>query len=244
MDLSLNSFELILKPFFLAAAGSFFVLAVINLSFKAIFPLLYRGNVPKWILTMEQPFLRGTCLVVILTLAFVMVKTNPLSGTVLVLISIGGSWQYVRNFLSGAIILASNKLVVGNKIRTGDHEGTVDSLNWFDITLRKRNGEKVSIPYTHISERALTYKAPTETSVSHTIIIPISSLTDLLATEETIRKRLDVSPWILNGPPPTIERKVTNNGNMELLITIYGIEIMHLKQVEEEIRSHIQLKRA
>ena len=245
MDLSLNTFELDLQPLLLVIAVSAFGLILIRTTFRLAIPLAYRGNVPRVVSAMEQPIMRSVTLFIILAVSFTLVKTNPLSGTVLVLIMIGGCWSFLRNFLGGIIILASRKMVVGNKIKTGEHEGTVDALNWFEVSLKKRNGELVSVPYVNISEMGLTFLAPSETSVSHSVTLTLDrSATDVTVVEQNIRRSLEVSPWVINNPTPSIERTTVAEGLIELRITMYGIDLSHLKMVEEEIRSMIQLKRA
>ena len=243
MKLSLSHFELDLAPFFWTVLFTVIVFLAVQVAFKVVLPLIFKGSIPKWLMRLEERVTRMTILTLSLVLVFTLVKTNPVAGSLLVIILVSSAWHYVRNFMSGIMILFSGDLKAGNKIGTGDITGTVVSLGRFDITLRKDNGESARIPYSKLAEQPLISKAPSESAIARTILIELDEHEDAVQAEKTIKHQLTISPWVLAFPAPIVESRFDDNGRITFSITIFGIEDAHLKRVEQSL-IHRKLKRA
>lgn len=243
MEIPLKTFELDFSTFFWTAMFSVVVFLGIQLAFKIIIPLIFKGSAPKWLAPLQERIIRIAILALSLILVFTLVKTDLFAGTLLVVILVGGTWNYVRNFMSGLMILFVGEVKPGNKIESGDNNGMVVSLGKFSLTLRKDNGETVSLPYSRLAELPLVSKAPSETAIARTIIIEQSDSEDSVVKEQRIKHQLAISPWVLAFPAPIVESKTDRDGRITFSVTVFGIEEEHLKHVERALLS-AKLQRA
>lgn len=62
-----------------------------------------------------------------------------------------GSQTLVKDFVSGMFIIAENQYAVGDEVKIGNFEGTVECLNVRSTVLRDKDGNKVYIPNGSIS---------------------------------------------------------------------------------------------
>lgn len=94
-----------------------------------------------------------------------------------------GAQSLVKDFVSGMFMLFENQLTVGEYIKIGEHEGTVDSVTLRTTTIIKFTGEAITIPNGSI-DTVINYSRGGHLAV---IDIPVSLETDIEKAEATMR---------------------------------------------------------
>lgn len=100
-----------------------------------------------------------------------MLAAAGISGIVIAL----GAQSLVKDIMSGMFMLFENQLTVGEFIKLGDHEGTVDAVTLRTTTLIKFTGESVTIPNGSI-DTVINYSRGGHLAI---IDMPISLDTDI-----------------------------------------------------------------
>lgn len=100
-----------------------------------------------------------------------MLAAAGISGIVVAL----GAQSLVKDIMSGMFMLFENQLTVGEYIKIGDHEGTVDAITLRTTTIIKFTGESVTIPNGSI-ETVINYSRGGHLAI---IDMPISFDTDI-----------------------------------------------------------------
>lgn len=114
--------------------------------------------------------------------------TGLITGLGLGTVAIGFAFQdFFENFLAGIFIMARKKMRIGDYIKAGDIEGTVEMIRLRDTHIRKLSRELLIVPNTHMFKNTLEILTD-ETSRRHEIITGVAYHTDLEQAREVIRK--------------------------------------------------------
>ncbi|MEO8573762.1 MAG: mechanosensitive ion channel [Pyrinomonadaceae bacterium] len=119
-------------------------------------------------------------------------------------VAIGFAFKDVlQNFFAGILILWRKPFVVGNQLKFGEYEGTVEEINVRSTRLKTFDGERAVIPNGDIYANAVLVKtAYAERRVK--FVVGIGYLDDLEKGRKTIKRVLDATEGILPDPGPWI----------------------------------------
>ncbi len=156
-----------------------------------------------------------------------------------VLLAIGVSWFFFRDFFAGMIMKSECRLEVGQYIKTPEIEGTIVLLGPRYMELENDTGEKLKIPYSRINKQWISLPAETENSLSNHITLKIPHTADPLKVKRIISEEMMGIPWIVGTPP---KLKITKNDDDQSFLDIrYGLlNEEHSLLVEQRIRKTIQ----
>lgn len=114
--------------------------------------------------------------------------TGLITGLGLGTVAIGFAFQdFFENFLAGIFIMARKKMRIGDYIKAGDIEGTVEMIRLRDTHIRKLSRELLIVPNTHMFKNTLEILTD-EASRRHEIITGVAYHSDLEQAREVIRK--------------------------------------------------------
>lgn len=108
-----------------------------------------------------------------------------------------------QNFLAGVLILSRRPFRLGDQIRTGEHEGTVDEISFRNTVITTYDGERVIIPNSDIFSNPVKVRTANDTRRSE-FITGISYGDSIAEAREVIRKALGEIEAISSEPEPTV----------------------------------------
>lgn len=109
----------------------------------------------------------------------------------------------IENFVSGMLILWRRPFHVGDQIRTGNHEGTVQEINFRSTILKSYDGVQVLIP------NGAVFTQPLENLTRYgtrrlTILLGIDQTAPVAHAREIILAELRHASGVLAEPPPMV----------------------------------------
>lgn len=119
-------------------------------------------------------------------------------------IAIGFAFKDIfQNFLAGILILLRKPFLVGDQIRSGDHEGTVEDINVRATVLRTYSGERVVIPNQDIFGRPVLVRTAYGQRRS-LLVVGIGYGEEIEAAQREIHRVLHRTPGVLSEPAPWV----------------------------------------
>jgi small-conductance mechanosensitive channel len=109
----------------------------------------------------------------------------------------------LQNFVAGVLLLWRRPFRIGDQIRTGDYEGTVEDIDVRATHIRTYNNELVVVPNGDVYTRAMVVR----TAYGHRrvrLVVSISYFDDIDADREVIRSALARTEGVLGDPGPWI----------------------------------------
>lgn len=109
----------------------------------------------------------------------------------------------IENFVAGFLILWRQPFVVGDQIRSGEHEGLVVEVNFRSTVLRRYDGVRVTIP------NGLVFTEPVENRTANERIrieveLGIDQGASVTDARRVILETLRAMPEVLDDPAPTV----------------------------------------
>ncbi len=109
----------------------------------------------------------------------------------------------IENFVSGILILWRRPFHIGDQIRTGSHEGTVEEINFRSTILKTYDGVQVFIP------NGAVFTEPLENHTAYglrrlTIVLGIDQAASVARAREIILAELGQAAGVLAELPPLI----------------------------------------
>lgn len=156
-----------------------------------------------------------------------------------VLLAIGVSWFFFRDFFAGMIMKSECRLELGQHIKTPDFEGTIVLLGPRYMELEIDSGEKLKVSYSRLNKHWISLPAETEKSLSNNLTLRIPDSANPLQVKTIVYKEMMGMPWIVGTPP---KLKLTKNEDDQSFLDIrYGLlKEEHSLLVEHRIRQTIK----
>lgn len=242
MEIPAQSYHLNFEPALWVLLLGITVYLLYKIFNRFVSPLL--RNAQLWIaITKFLPvILRLAVLLFCALFIFSLVAPNPISGTVVVLLSITASWSYIRNFISGLFLLLDGSLKIGQKIHVGEYKGTIAAFKSGQVVLDLEAGEQLNLPYVNLMEGPLVIKSPSKKVISHSFELEIAKPCDLELEKEKLRTVIATIPWLLPESNPNIDVLAQNEHSYKLKLIVQGIDKRQLEMTEEAIRLKLKSK--
>ncbi|MEI5985113.1 MULTISPECIES: mechanosensitive ion channel family protein [Sphingobacterium] len=151
--------------------------------------------------------------------------------------------DYITNMISGLIVMFSEQLSVGDRIRVGEHKGRIIDITFANLVLQDEEDDIVMVPNNMVfTSTFMNLSAHQSSLFSVRFELPLSVSIHIKELEEALKMSLITHPnlKIKNG---TIELKVTEIGKdyVKYKIDLYAISNsnrMH-RQLENEILKEV-----
>jgi len=121
----------------------------------------------------------------------------------------------LQNFVAGVLLLWRRPFRIGDQIRTGDYEGTVEDIDVRATRIRTYDNELVVVPNGEVFTRGMIVR----TAFGHRrvrLAISVSYFDDLDADREVIRKALAETEGVMSDPAPWIYVEKLGSSNVEM----------------------------
>ena len=133
-------------------------------------------------------------------------------------VAIGFAFQdFFENFLAGIFIMARKKMRIGDYIKAGDIEGTVEMIRLRDTHIRKLSRELLIVPNTHMFKNTLEILTD-ETLRRHEIVAGVAYDTDLESAREIIREAVASADGVDQGRPVDILATEFNDSSIDFTV--------------------------
>lgn len=119
-------------------------------------------------------------------------------------VAIGFAFKDIlQNFMAGILILLREPFSVGDQIVSGDHEGTVESIETRATIIKTYDGQRVVIPNSQIYTNPVVVKTAHDTHRSQ-YDVGIGYGDDLREAAKVMLKAIENSDGVLSEPAPEI----------------------------------------
>ena len=122
-----------------------------------------------------------------------------------------------ENFLAGIFIMARKKMRIGDYIKAGDIEGTVEMIRLRDTHIRKLSRELLIVPNTHMFKNTLEIITD-ESSRRHEIVTGVAYHTDLETAREVIRKAVSAADGVDTERPVDVLATQFNDSSIDFTV--------------------------
>jgi small conductance mechanosensitive channel len=157
-------------------------------------------------------------------------------------IAIGFAFKDIlQNFLAGVLMLWRQPFQVGDQIRTGEFEGTVEEINTRATRLQTYDGELVNVPNGDVYTRAVLVRTAYGTRRLR-FTVPIGYPDSLEKARETIHQVLATTEGVHAEPAPWVH--VTELAPSSVNFTVYfwtDARQAHVLQTGNRVATNIKL---
>jgi hypothetical protein len=152
-----------------------------------------------------------------------------------VLLAIGVSWFFFRDFFAGMIMKSECRLEVGQYIKTPEIEGTIIRLGPRYLELENDSGEKLNIPYSVLNKHWISLPADADKSLSNHFSVRIPDSADPIRLKRLVYEEMMGMPWIVGVSP---KLKIHKDKSDQTFLDIrYGLlKEEHALLVEQRIK--------
>ncbi len=173
-----------------------------------------------------------------------LIKPNPLLGGILAILILASTWVFIKNYVSGIIIMAEGGIKVGQSIRFDSYEGKVARLNALncDIELDDSGKETLKVPYATLASQLVIKTSPSENVVSQISLLEIEKNRDPLLVEGQIENTLINMPWLVAEEGYSIERLDNGEDHYRFRVVLHGIDKKQLKRGAEQLKAVVEAK--
>lgn len=130
-----------------------------------------------------------------------------------------------QNFMAGLLILFRRPFRLGDQIRSGDMEGTVEDINLRATVIKTYSGERVIIPNSDVYSRPVLVRTAYGTRRS-SFVVGIGYADDIRAAKQVIREHLADAPGVLEEPAPWIR-------TVELAPSSVNLEVFYWTKAQQ-----------
>jgi len=144
------------------------------------------------------------------------------------------------NFLSGIMILWRKPFVIGDEIKVGEYEGTVQGFTFRSTLIKTYQSELVFVPHSHIYANELVVKTAYETRIVQ-FQVGIGYLDDIEKGRETIQRATLETEGVIADPAPAVY--VTGFGDSSLNFTVFFLaesKQMNIVRVFDRVATNIR----
>lgn len=172
------------------------------------------------------------------------IKPNPILGSILIAALAAAFWRFIRNYITGIIVLSQRDFQVGQSIRFEGYSGKIKALHSTkcEIELTDSAREILLIPYADFSHKLIIKTSPAEHLTIATTYIDFEGSTDQLFNESIISSALVNNPWIAYDDESVIQLVEETESGQRFKVTLRGIDSNHLKRAERMLKKQVTEK--
>lgn len=175
-------------------------------------------------------------------LSALQVRLGPLLGA----LGLGGlaiafaAQSILANVFASLILMARRPFRRGDQITTGDHEGTVEDINFRVVVLRSYDGEKVLVPCAEVLDNPIvnhTAKGRRRTSIS----LGIAYEADLDAARATLESAVAGVEGVHDRPPPEVHVEALGESTVDLVVRFWHApDVATMWRVRTEVAAAVK----
>lgn len=107
--------------------------------------------------------------------------------------------DYITNMISGLLIMFSDQLTIGDRVKLGEHEGKVHDITLANIVLKNEDDDLVLVPNNLFFTAALVnHSSPNSRKVSLEFELPVQVVSNRIKLENRLKKILADQPDAVN----------------------------------------------
>jgi hypothetical protein len=178
----------------------------------------------------EETIKRIYWLIVIFGGIFFVVRLQPIVGSIVVLLSIGLSWFYLVNFVTGIIIRLNQIPLNGQAFFINSKQFELAEYGLFHVELKSANKEYYKFPNTKFRNKTIMLSTNISGAVQFAFNFTINASNEV-ETIKSINEKVLNHPWILSKPKHSIEVLKRDEHEVVLEIIIFGDELELLKKI-------------
>lgn len=142
-----------------------------------------------------------------------------IAGLGITSIALGFAFKDIlQNFLAGVLLLWRQPFQIGDQIRTGEYEGTVEEITTRSTRLQTYDGERVAVPNGDVYTRAVLVRTAYGKRRSR-FLVPIGYPDSIEKARAAIHRVLAETDGVLDDPAPWVH--VTDLGPSSVNLTVY-----------------------
>jgi len=156
-------------------------------------------------------------------------------------VAIGFAFQDIlKNFFAGLLLLWQKPFRIGDEIKTGDYEGTVEEINIRATILRMYSGESVVLPNGKIYSDPIIVLTANNKRRLH-LTIKLDSSTELDRARAVVLQVLDSSAGVFSEPAPQVFLGAQDGSNAALDIYFWSApQHESILTVQDRVSSEIR----
>ena len=123
----------------------------------------------------------------------------------------------LQNFVAGVLLLWRRPFRIGDQIKTGEYEGTVEDIDVRSTRIKTYDNELVVVPNGDVYTKGMTVR----TAFGHRrvlLAVSISYFDDIDKNREVIRRALSSTEGVLSEPAPWIYVQTLAASNVEVAV--------------------------
>lgn len=122
-----------------------------------------------------------------------------------------------QNFLAGLLLLFRQPFRLGDQIRSGDLEGTVEDINLRTTVLKTYDGERVLIPNSDVFTQPILVRTAYGKRRSH-FVVGIGYPDDIEQAKQAITAAIEELPGVLDEPAPWVRTIELSDSSVNLQV--------------------------
>lgn len=168
--------------------------------------------------------------------------TGLITGLGLGTVAIGFAFQdFFENFLAGIFIMARKKMRIGDYVKAGDIEGTVEMIRLRDTHIRKLSRELLIVPNSQMFKNTLEILTD-EGSRRHEIITGVAYDTDLEQARIVIKKAVGGAEGVDQKRPVDVLATEFNDSSIDFTVRWWsGSEISAMLDSRDSVIRRIKI---
>ena len=165
-----------------------------------------------------------------------LVRPNPIWGTLLAVLLIAFSWNFLQNYFAGTFFILSGNYKLGQHVKTGLIQGKIDEFQATRCQIEQDNGEFLSVPYSKLVREVIIKTSPSEKILKNSIEIKVNKPCNFAQEKERLMQLLLSQPWLIPGSVPVFDVVEETKDYFHVTISIQVIHAKHLQLVEKAIQ--------
>jgi len=169
--------------------------------------------------------------------------TSPLLGRitimVLILMTIGISWQTMREFILGILIKLEGAYPAGRRVRIKKMEGKIKVLKSRYMVIETEKGESLHVPYSLI-QKNLQFRSQLDSMFkSHTFELELPKSHSFEEYHKIISRELYNCHWVSLTKDPLINLTGEEEGEFRVQVTTYPVDEKHQVTIENLLKEKL-----
>ncbi|MDT8308630.1 MAG: mechanosensitive ion channel [Bacteroidales bacterium] len=163
--------------------------------------------------------------------------SNPIVTLFVVILLIGLSWSFVRNFVLGTLFRLQKGDMVGQQIKVDGFSGEIMHMKQTQLEIRLESGETVLYPYSKLSDKVVYMSAGMkhhkDCNFSFTITIP----ENIEETKTALNKYVLNIPWVDSDMPVKITSEDTTAGTVIIKVSAFTFHEKFISKIEAQMKT-------
>ena len=216
---------LLIKAFWIAISFAF----VQHILLKAI-----RNERMHDFVKFYNPLLRNVVWILFsIHVLYQLTQVSPAVSLAVVGVLLALGWQSVRDLVQGTIFRFQKGDISGQRLHVKKYTGIVNKMHNTKIELNTKDGEIVQIPYSHIISAVTTKPTATKHLKTGVVFLDLPEGSQVEEAKNKLKEQLLNLPWIVSSKGVKIEKRVQENGTIQLKIAFSTLSVAYVERVRE-----------